>query len=194
MSIAIFDIPFFQYGKKCSLKIEYGVNTDPITSGFEIVKSLVPDISICIGYPTMHAYIDNHGGFGFTKYSGFIQTVEINSSNQTIHMVDVPPALQEMKIPFIAYGYPAEIYDAPVNNYGLGSEMHWVANTFLVDMPSFVNGNEIVFLAGFRWGYKEYDMNDEKHISCLPFEMLNQDDWKKEIPFLCENYGEWNYT
>jgi len=57
MKHTILEIPYKQNEKSCLLYIEYGVNTDPITSGFEIVKNLVPDLNIYIGYPTMHAFV-----------------------------------------------------------------------------------------------------------------------------------------
>ena len=117
------------------MEVEYAVNSDPITSGFEIVKNLVPDLSICIGYPTMHAYIKSHEGYGFCRYCGFIQVVAIKSEIEEKKIVDVLPVMYG--IPFFSYGYPAEAYDAPVNNFGRGNEFKWNAKTFLVDMPSF---------------------------------------------------------
>ena len=44
-------IPYSHNNKSCILEVKYDVNSDPITSGFEIVKNIVPDLSICIGYP-----------------------------------------------------------------------------------------------------------------------------------------------
>jgi len=192
MQQPILEIPYKQNEKSCLLYVEYGVNTDPITSGFEIVKNLVPDLNICIGYPTMHAFVKEHEGYGFCKYCGFIQVVTMKSENENIKIVDVPQSMND--IPFFAYGYPGEIYDAPVNNYGLGNELEWTAKTFVVDMPSFINDNYISFLAGFKWGYTESNSDNEKKIELMPIEMINKANWIQEIPFLKENYPNWNFA
>ena len=192
MQQPILEIPYKQNEKSCLLYVEYGVNTDPITSGFEIVKNLVPDLNICIGYPTMHAFVKEHEGYGFCKYCGFIQVVTMKSENENIKIVDVPQSMND--IPFFAYGYPGEIYDAPVNNYGLGNELEWTAKTFVVDMPSFINDNYISFLAGFKWGYTESNSDNEKKIELMPIEMINKANWIQEIPFLKENCPNWNFA
>ena len=188
MQKTIIQIPYSHNDKSCIMEIEYDVNSSPITSGFEIVKNLVPDLNICIGYPTMHAYIKKHEGYGFSRYCGFIQILEIKTKNENYRMIDVPFA--EKGIPFFAYGSPPEAYDAPVNNYGLGNELEWIAKTFLVDMPSFVNNNIVSFLAGFKWGYNS---NAEKNIDIMPVEIINQDNWTEEISFLKENCPNWNF-
>ena len=192
MQQTILEIPYKQNEKSCMLYVEYGVNTDPITSGFEIVKNLVPDLNICIGYPTMHAFVKEHGGYGFSRYCGFVQVVTMKSENENIKMVDVPQTMNG--IPFFAYGYPGEIYDAPVNNYGLGNELEWTAKTFVVDMPSFVNNNQISFLTGFKWGYTESNSDNRKKIELMPVEIIDKEDWIQEIPFLKENCPNWNFA
>ena len=92
----------------------------PAESGFEIVKELVPDLSVCVGYPALRAYVKDFCGFGFTRYCGWIQTLRLcfyEKSDETLTMVDVSPVFREKGVPFFAYGYPAEFYDAPVNNF-----------------------------------------------------------------------------
>jgi len=174
------------------MEIKYAVNSDPITSGFEIVKNLIPDLNICVGYPTMHAYIKEHEGYGYCKYCGFIQVVTMISENENMKIVDIPQSMNG--VPFFAYGYPAEIFDAPVNNYGLGNELEWIAKTFLVDMPSFVNDNHISFLAGFEWGYTEYNSDSRKDIGPIPIKIVDKVSWTQEIPFLKENCPTWNFA
>ena len=187
----IVKIPYSHDGKSCLMEIEYAVNSDPITSGFEIVKGLVPDLNICIGYPTMHAYIKEHEGYGFCKYCGFIQIVTMKSEYKSIKIIDSPYAMNG--IPFSSYGYPAEIYDAPVNNYGLGNMLTWNAKTFLVNMPSFVNGNIVSFLAGFEWGYTESGSDNGKNIEIIPVRILAKEGWTQEISFLNENCPNWDF-
>ncbi|MGL6173961.1 MAG: hypothetical protein ACRC1P_05075, partial [Cellulosilyticaceae bacterium] len=126
-------IPFESYGKKGLIEVTYGENTSPILSGFEIVKDLVPDLSICMGYPTMHAKFKEFEGHGFTKASAVVQiitmdiynTVESTSPDKIIKIVNLSPTMQQNNVPFFAYGYPAEIYDAPCNNYTSSYKLVW---------------------------------------------------------------------
>ena len=190
MQETVLQVPYRHNEKSCLLCAEYGVNTDPVTSGFEIVKNLIPDLNICIGYPTMRAFVKEHEGYGFCRYSGFIQVITIEHAGGNAKMIDVTPAMQEAGLPFFAYGYPPEIYDAPVNNYGLGKEIKWFAKTFLVDMPSYVNNNTISFLAGFQWGY----IDSEKGTENIPIEIIERDSWTQETSFLKENCPKWNFA
>ena len=187
-------IPFTHNDKACVLEVKYSVNTDPVTSGFEIVKNLIPDLSICVGYPVIHAYIKEHEGYGFCRYYGFIQTVTIENVNETFSMLDVAPCMGEMGIPFFSYGYQAEAYDAPVNNYGVGTEIKWTAQTFLVDIPSYVNNNSISFMAGFKWGYEEQNIDQKRNIGILPITIVDKSVWVDAIPLLSENCPKWNFV
>ncbi|WMJ88885.1 hypothetical protein [Anaerocolumna sp. MB42-C2] len=132
---------------------------------------------------------DIYTRLGFYRYCGFIQIVEINNSKDKVKIVDTPPIFQEKKIPFFSYGYPAEAYDAPVNSYGMGKELIWSANTYLVDMPSYVNGNQIRYLTGFSWGFQE---NSDK-IEIIQLKKLSQIDWEYDVEFLKHEYNEWSF-
>lgn len=189
MPVDRYELRYTHAGKACMLAVEYGINTDPVSSGFEIVRGLVPDLNICIGYPTMHAYVKEHEGFGFCRYCGFIQTVTIKTAETSLKIVDVSAAMAEKGIPFFCYGYPAQLYDAPVNNYGMGKELTWQANTYLVDMPSFANGDRITYLAGFSWGYKE----SENKIERQPFALLPLSVWQEETAFLTKRCAGWRF-
>ena len=89
-------------------------------------------------------------------------------------MLDIPEEMRKHKIPYFAYGYPAELFDAPCNNLGNSEKLDWRAYTYLVDLPSRMNNNQLSFLTGFSWGYTE-DKNGNVQLS--DFAVLSEDSW-----------------
>ena len=97
--------------------------------------------------------------------------------------LDAPENIREHKLPYFAFGYPAELFDAPCNNLNGSEKVIWRAYTYLVDMPSKMNHFHLSYLAGFSWGYTE---NCHKEVSILDFQLLTEDDWnihKKYIEY-----------
>lgn len=80
-------------------------------------------------------------------------------------------------------GYPAEIFDAPCCNLAGCKHLKWTAYTYLVDLPSRMNGNKLEFLAGYSWGYEE-DENGPQRL--LPLEVLTKNEWKRHATELNE--------
>jgi hypothetical protein len=195
-------IPFNNFGKSGIIGVIYKENTSPVTSGFEIVKDLVPDLDICIGYPTIRASVKEFAGFGFSRYCGWIQVVQMefysdaNSEDpdDTYYEVDTTPAMKQKGLPFCAFGYPADFFDAPCNNYYEGAKMVWKANTFLVSMPSYINNESISFLAGFEWGFKEYRSKVKKQINITPVKNIDSEYWEKHIPLFYRDFPQWNFV
>lgn len=72
----------------------------------------------------------------------------------------------------------AEIFDAPCCNLAGCKHLKWTAYTYLVDLPSRMNGNKLEFLAGYSWGYEE-DENGPQRL--LPLEVLTEKDWEKHV-------------
>ena len=70
--------------------------------------------------------------------------------------------------------FAEEIFDAPCKNLGNSEKLDWRAYTYLVDLPSGMNNNQLVFLAGFSWGYSE---NKDGDIQLLDFAVLSEDNW-----------------
>jgi len=195
-------IPFSNFGKSGVVEVAYKENTSPVTSGFEIVKEIVPDLGICIGYPTMQASVKEFTGFGFSRYCGWIQVVtmefysDANSENSDdiYYEVDVTPTMKQYEIPFFAYGYPADIYDAPCNTYYDGAKLVWKAETFFVSMPSYLNNESISFLAGFQWGFTEYNNEGNKHIDITPLRSIDSVYWGRHIPLFNRDFSRWNFV
>ena len=79
-------------------------------------------------------------------------------------------------LPYFGLGYPAELFDAPCNNLNGNEKVVWTAYTYLVDVPSRMNGNRLLFLTGFSWGYTE---SQDKAVDLLDFKVLSEKDWEE---------------
>jgi hypothetical protein len=90
-------------------------------------------------------------------------------------------------------GFPAEIYDAPCNNLGSLGKLKWIADTFLVTMPGRMNHNTIARLAGFRWGYCEYDFEGKRQVEIKPLAITKVLEWDQHLPLLQSRFGKWSY-
>jgi len=184
-------IPFTLHNKQNNITVEYDENPNAYESGFHILK-LPFDVNECIGYPMVHAYFENLSLKGYERYLGWIQIIkreEYDSISEITpcnieYDLDVPENIREHKLPYFAFGYPAELFDAPCNNLNGCEKLIWRAYTYLVDIPSKMNDYQTKYLAGFSWGYTE---NSNKKVSILEFEMLSEDDWKKH-----KKYTEFN--
>lgn len=80
-----------------------------------------------------------------------------------------------------AYGYPAEFFDAPCWNLNNNAKFVWRAYTYLVDIPSRMNNNNLLLLAGFSWGYME---NMKGEVQLLTFEELSESDWLEHPKYI----------
>jgi hypothetical protein len=107
--------------------------------------------------------------------------------------VDVNDTLAELGVPFFAMGFPAEIYDAPCNNLGSCTRLEWTADTFLVTLPSRIYDHRITPLAGFRWGYIEYDREGKRQVEINPLTDAGTAFWGSHLPLLRSQFSKWKY-
>ncbi|MBE0698364.1 MAG: hypothetical protein IH586_15725, partial [Anaerolineaceae bacterium] len=169
-------IPFELNHKPGVLEVWYEANQSIIKSGFDLFAGSGFDANLCLGYPTMHAFVSAFEGTGYYTASAWIQmvtrrefvSIESATPMNIITDVDVHPTLAELGVPFFAMGFPAEIYDAPCNNLGSLGKLEWIADTFLVTLPSRINNNSISRIAGFQWGYCEYDLDGKRQVVINP--------------------------
>ena len=107
--------------------------------------------------------------------------------------VDTHPTLEELGVPFFAFGFPPEIFDAPCNNLNGLARLEWVADTFLVTLPSRANENTISRVAGFRWGYCEFDLNGKRQVEVTPLVVTSYEYWAQHLPLLQNNFSKWKF-
>lgn len=195
-------IPFVLNHKEGIIEVSYMPNQSIEESGFDLLAGFGFDVNMAIGYPTMHGKVSAYSGTGYNTASAWIQIVtrrefsalDSEKPARIISSVDVNDTLDELGVPFFAMGFPTEIFDAPCNNLGGAIKLAWVADTFFVTMPSRINDNTISKLAGFRWGYMEYDLNGKRQVEIHPLTVTATTDWEQHLPLLASQFGRWKYA
>jgi hypothetical protein len=107
--------------------------------------------------------------------------------------VDAHPTLAELGVPFFAFGFPPEVFDAPCNNLNGLAKLEWVADTFLVTLPSRANDNTIARVAGFGWGYIEYDLDGKRQVEMNPLAITDPATWNHHLPLLTSDFRNWKF-
>ena len=200
--MTITTIPFELNHKSGVLEVDHDANQSLSASGFDLLAGCGFDVNMCLGYPTMRAYVRSHEGTGYYTASAWIQivtrrefvSVESDEPVAIVSSVDVNDTLDELGVPFFAMGYPAEIYDAPCNNLGNCGKLEWLADTFLVTMPSRINDHTIAPLAGFKWGYTEYDLDGKRHVEIHPLVVTGVSQWQRHLPLLRSQCSNWKFA
>jgi hypothetical protein len=200
--MTIMKIPFMLNRKQGTLIVEYKPNQSIIESGFDLLAGLGFDVNMAIGYPTMRGVVSAYEGTGYYTASAWIQIitrrefdrVDSKKPAKIITSVDVNDTLFDLGVPFFAMGFPAEIYDAPCCNLGEAEKLAWIADTFFVTMPSRINNNTIGRIAGYQWGYIEYDQDEKRNVEILPLKVTDESHWQEHLPLLRGQFGGWKYA
>jgi len=179
-----YTVPFVFHGKENAVTVDYGPIPNVRTPGFHVLN-LPFDPGACIGYPMLHARFERLNLTGYERYCGWIQfirreeysDVDAPSPAHILYELDVPEDLLALGLPYFAFGYPAELFDAPCRNLRQSQKLVWTACTYLVDIPSRINSYQLSFLAGFSWGYTE---NIRGEVSLQDFRLLTQEDWLRD--------------
>lgn len=191
-------IPFNLNNEEGIVEVKYEANESANKSGFHLLGNLGFDTNMCIGYPTMHGYIKEFGGTGYSTCCAWVQVItsEFYSSEsedkpvKIVVEIDSCETMKKIGMPFFAHGYPAQIYDAPCKNIRNYDKLKWTAETFLVTYPSRINNDTITYLAGYRWGYIE---NAKDEVNMSPIEVIDISVWEKHIPLLGQDCKEFNF-
>lgn len=196
-------IPFMLAGRAGRLAVTYGVTEDAVSVGFDVVPDIPFDIKLCRGYPNIHAVIDTYGGSGYRGLCGWIQVItgkryhaleDHMAPADTSMDVDKLPSIAGMDLPFATLGYLPEWFDAPCRNLNGYERLHWAADTFLTTLPIRSRKESIQRLAGFRWGYVEYDPAARRPVSPLPLEVTGTAAWNGLLPFLKKASPGWRFA
>ena len=193
----ILRIPFVLRDIPNIIEVIYKANESAVESGFDALN-LPFDANLCIGYPVVHAYVKDMSSTGYRRSCGWIQLVKREYySSAALDYPDENETSVDTNDPaciYLAYGSPAEIYDAPCNNLNGNSRGKWTAFTYLVDIPSRMNGYKMIFLAGFQWGYEEACINGNISVNMLEISEINHAQWNEHIPCMKERYPQYNYS
>jgi hypothetical protein len=189
-------------GHPGTIAVYYGANADPAKAGFDALPGLNIPLDICLGYPVMHARIESYSGSGYRMLCGWIQiitreslavTAQVREDAHRSRSVDLLPAMEDSGTPFATYGFLPSCFDAPCQNLGNNLELTWTADTFLTTVPLRSRQEEIEWLAGLRWGYREYAASEGKSVETLPLEITNPHTWNSHLPFLRKTFDSWQF-
>ena len=122
-------IPFTLHGIEENLTVEYTQGTDPREIGYDALQGFPIDKICCTGYPVMHGYFEHMNATGYRRSCGFIQFVErIENYGENRELsIDVSDENLGKGNPYFAYGYPAEIFDAPCCNLAGCRHLKWTS-------------------------------------------------------------------
>lgn len=188
-----YTVPFVFHNQQNAVMVDYAPMSDVHAAGFHLLN--IPfEPEACIGYPMIHAYFEHLTLTGYERYCGWIQFIrreEYRGLNDQVPSnvcceLDVPDDLRERGVPYFAYGYPPELFDAPCRNLRDSKKVIWRAYTYLVDIPTRINGNQLSYLAGFSWGYTE---NIRNEVSLLDFRLLSETDWNMQKTLISSDTG-----
>lgn len=199
--MTITTLPFVLNGRAGLLDVGYGPIRSASDAGFDLFVDVGFDPSLCAGYPWMHARVRSHAVAGYGRALAWIQFVtrreyeffEAADPARVETVIDGPEAFERLGVPFCAFGFPAEFFDAPCANLGVLARLAWSADTFLVTLPSRLNGNTIAAVAAVRWGYTEWERDGRCGVALHPLIALDGTAWAHHLALLRARYGQWNY-
>jgi hypothetical protein len=93
----------------------------------------------------------------------------------------------------VVHGNLPSVFDAPCLNLGDNDELTWIADTFMTTVPLRSRKEEIDWLLGFRWGYREYDPATGKPVELLPLEVTDGRAWNQHLDFLRREFDTWAF-
>jgi hypothetical protein len=195
-------IPFTLNDRSGRVAVGYGPGQDPVQAGFDALPGINLPLERCLGYPVMHAQIDQYDGSGYRTLCGWIQIVtrECYAKGDTerenllrSRSVDLAPSMHGMGIPWVTYGTLPSIFDAPCLNLGGNAELTWTADTFLTTLPLHSREEPIDWLLGFRWGYREYDPASGRPIELLSLQITDGQIRNHHLEFLRREFATWRF-
>lgn len=195
------EIAFTLNRKPGLLAVDYDANQGASATGFDLFAGAGFDAQRCIGYPTLRAGIASYAGVGYAMACAWIQIVrrhefaspEATTPTTVSATVDTHPSLAGLGVPFCGFGSPAAIFDAPCDNLNGLAKLEWLADTFLVTMPSRANAGVIARVASFRWGCVEWAVDDRHQVEISPLVVTDVSAWREYLPLLRSQFSHWHY-
>lgn len=182
----------FAWGQnQVKVAIWYASNSGPGESGFRAIRDIGLDVGVR-KFPVFKAQLES-SGFGYENRFGWIQIVVHLREDGSIEdwSPDPFPVMRDRGIPFSEFGYLPSLYDAPF--WPERPKLHWRADTFLCPLPTRkTSEEEILPIAGFRWGFKIPRTGDEPVL--LPLEVVGREAWIESLPHLRFWFPSWRFS
>lgn len=145
-------IGFELRGRPGRVLAKYGVNQDPERWGYPLL-GLDPLVEVSRGFPVLQVEVE-HGAEGYAAIMAWIQVVQIHDldSGKRDTVIDGPPQLAGLDLPYVTFGPHPMLFDAPSTNES--SNLDWDAHATLVVSPDCMMTRRVQPLCGFSWGYR----------------------------------------
>ncbi len=177
-------------GTRIRVAVWCGTTSGPGDTGFGIIRDIGLDPGVR-GFPVLKAEVDSTG-CGYANIYGWLQVIaHINADGSVGDWgPDSLPALRDRGVPFCSVAYHPTFYDAPF--WPERPQIHWRADLFLcpivVRRPS---EEDIVPVAGFRWGFKIAQSRGEPEL--LPLKTLGARERGESLPRLKFQFPSWRF-
>ncbi|MBN1933867.1 MAG: hypothetical protein JW934_04335 [Anaerolineae bacterium] len=195
-------IPFTLKDRSGQVTVRYGANTDPVKAGFDALPAFALDLKETLGYPCVHAIIEQYAGSGYRALCGWIQIVRDDWYDDVTEdappvkhaiSIDLAPALASLNLPYACMGILPQFFDAPCKNIAQHAKLVWVADTFLTTVPIRSRQEPIRCLLGFQWGYIEYAKHLNRPVEILPLQVSDTRAWAHHLAFLRQHFPDWRF-
>jgi hypothetical protein len=186
--VADLTLPFVARGETGQAQINYAQHGDPDRWGIDIL-GLEGDVSRAAAFPVFEASI-SYPRDGYAAFFGWIQVVHYwsgSADRPAWSLLDNPPQLRGLGVPFFSYGLLPRFFDAPLDTPADISR--WQALTFLTQTPDGLMSRNSVPLLGVSWGY----LIDDEIPTMLPVVRATPQEWVDVREFLQHECPTWTF-
>jgi hypothetical protein len=180
------DVPFRLRGVDGVVRVSLTRNEEPERWGWRLLGLDVP-LEHIVGFPVIEATVD-FPAEGYAAVLGWVQVVryEAGDEPETVVLADVPPQLQGLGMPYVAFGVRPTYFDSPAIS---APDADWRAATFLTSSPDVLLSRVIEPVCGFGWGYRRAGGETEL-VDAVP---AGDADWLAAREELLTRYPDWEW-
>jgi hypothetical protein len=185
--LSVTTVEFQLRGRPGSIRVCYGVNEDPERWGYPLL-GFDPLVDVSRGFPVVQADVD-YAAEGYAAILSWIQilrTHDLDTGEDTA-VIDGPPQLAGLDMPYVTFGPRPVFFDAPSTN--ATCNMDWDAQATLVASPDCLMTRHVQPVCGFGWGFRLRD--GQPHPSAV--RELDDAAWREDRVVLAEKHPSWTF-
>lgn len=181
------EIRFRLRGSRGRVLVRYGVNEDPARWGYPLL-GLDFLVEASRGFPVVQAEVE-YAAEGYAAILAWIQVLRMRDLDSGEHatILDVPPQLAGLDLPYAAFGVRPTFFDAPSTNQG--GNCDWYAQATLVSSPDCLMTRRVQPLCAFGWGYRLRHGEPEP----VAPQVLDEAAWSGDRDVLREHHPSWSF-
>lgn len=178
-------------GRTGVVRVFYGSTLRSEDSGFPSLMGWKRGPATGVGFPTIKCTVTCDQA-GYWSNLGWIQwvTMDYHGGHKDAALVDRPPSMAQLDLPFATFGYCPTFFDAPA--YPSHPRINWNASLFLCTFPMMTRREPIVPLTGFEWGYRIPHRGGA--VTRLPLRVAKDEDWKRTRTEVARRHRTWTFA